>query len=859
MSKKKATLAWSASVGDYLTAKPPKEGSRSDHGRTRMPVTKTPEKPRKFSRRGAISRFKKDRREALPIKKLATMGDEEVRFWMFAGSDHREDADEIAPDLKELDLTADVPFETAVERFKDFCEHGSWWHGESNHLISLYLRFYPWGDVFQMALEHGRYDRRECLEVMPNPDDAAELERIRPDIIRRLENLPDGDVGDPFVALTLEFFPHADTAQRYFQHVSRWWVTNGVALLKQLPTSKEAYKTARRLKLTLNASTVAELVEHFGYEGVSDLVKACDPKVASVIRSPKAVDAWLDWATKGKNQDYARHFLTHEGCNAIDGMLSFLARRGKKRDMSVKLLAEMVESGHGAIIADVARSHPAKVQEKLTSDVLTAAEGAVEELPQADWPDWMVTAAKQQVGRDKVKKVLGTGRLEQVFTRDGKHRVPEDVLLGYLAMVASTVDDTVELTGIDMVAAGRMAWAFIERWLQKDKPSWGQWTLRTLLSLGGDPEAAKLGREARKNNFHRGELSVAVEVLTAMDSRDSLTALHRMTNKWPARSALEDIRKKKRMSEARFLDAIVPTCGLSDLHTIDLDFGARMFTLALTPPSKVLIVDADSGEVFQKFPPRRKADDPDKHKAAQGVYKLFKKELAEVVEAETKRLEQAMLSARTWTRKDWLDDLSHHPVMGPLACTLVWKTWRHDTLVTFMPTHPDDSCINVSYDEVALGDTIAIAHPVDCSEHERDAWNELLTDSEIVQPFAQLGRSCYVPGSTRSDAFITRLKARKFSDQELRDGLYGCGYWGVEGKDYNYDAFQRTVGHWRVVVELSKPVPRWSWPPSGPDYAITDVVFEDTSGGKKTKGKRGLTPPDTIYSESLLALESLDT
>lgn len=838
-------LEWSTTVEDRLIySQPAPELAK---------VQTSPQpKARPFSFDSCLAAFIEERDE-IPTKFIPVMSATECHFWFWAVTDVREDLDAVEATLRERDYETLPSLEDAAARFKEHCSSGLYFTPNPSDVVPLLGDLFNWSETVELLTNHvNSWSLSECIDALPPCPNDQEREKARGAAVRYLEtpNAHENACGS-----LLKHFDHAESAERYLTKTKYWLLVDEPGpLFRQLKDAKTAYKALRRLKVSLTASEIHQFLAHFGYTAVDLLVLAASPDeldLAALIRSTHAVAAWLELAAKPKTADMAEHWLVHEGANAIDGMLNFLGRRGKKRDVALAMLAKVVANGHEATVQELAKTKSTKLQAALQEEVI-GAEAGPEALPTEKWPAWMTACAATKLS-SKVQKLLGPATLRPVLLADSESRVPDEVMLGYLSGIAGKSEPADVPVHLDADSAAAMAWDLIVRWTAQS--SGDAWPFRVVALLGGADEAAKLGRMTRRGGFTQP--AAAADALRKMASPEALTALtraydhnrHRVLNTRGFNALLADHGFTD--NEDGFRDSIVPSCGLSDLHVIRLDFGKRVFLLALTPPAKVLIVDRDSGEVFQKFPPRRKADDAAKHKAARETYMVFKVELAEVVEQETRRLLEAMLSDRQWTRQDWLERISRHPVMGPLACTLVWKTEIHGTTTTFMPTHPDDSCIRNNYDETPLGERISLFHPADAPSQETEQWRTLLADSEIVQPFEQLARPTYRPGSDASNRWIQSALKHIWPDRALGDALRKAGYWSGETNDNNDWLYvERETGDWAVRITLTKPLPRWPWPPSAPEFSLLAIEFWRDE-------KLQTEVPASIYSEMLAALAPL--
>lgn len=856
-------LAWATEVRDHLDL-----GAVSDDEGRR------PEMPRpggSFDRDKAFEALRENR---CVVPREAEMPDEAIRFWFWAATELSQDVEEAIDELRGVDLSEAPSAEVVEKRFNGLFQAQRWDIPRVDQLMPILPRLIGWDEVIRLIVETGQhYYLDDMFDMLPTAESCGASEearaRGRAHVVRFVEGQQ--EAGSREVGAALALAPYPDGVRAFFEACKRRygkWVATyyGAPLLPHLDTPKEAYKLAKRFKLALPGHRIRALIERFGFEDCDLLVEACaksesELRLAFGIRSYKAVPGWLGLLKKPALVDYVEHFLLTEGANAIEGMVKLAARRGAKRDAALSMLQRVVEAGHEALVRELTSDETAKIKEVIEARVFAADEDAIPQWPEEDWSDWAKQVATKRSARIDA---LRPAQLPTVHTSDGAYRVPEQVMVGLAsqAAMAKTPAAQAELLraaveDLNKDEAGRFAWAFFERWYApKVLDKTHLWVLALIEHLGGRIEAAELGATLGNRRWQYRIRPKAMRALQRMAIPEALTGLLRVSDRWAtARSYLEEVQKAWGCEWEEFLDRIVPECGLNALHCLELDFGERKPIAALVPPSKLVIVDRGSGDVFQKLPPKRKTDDAARYNAAREQYKALRKSLSKVIEEQVPRLERAMISDRRFEREHWVQHVCGHAVIGPMACTLVWKTLRDGEWVTFMPTHPDDTCIDANYDEVQLGEEIALAHPADLTPEDKAAWSEVIADSEIVQPFDQLARLALKPGSPEAKAELERLATDKKTDYDMRNEMYQRGWSGEHHKSgKGYHRFRRVLGRWEIVAEIKPILPSWSWPPSDPKYYVKGLYFETKNPkGELTRAADDEVPP-VIFSETLRSL-----
>ena len=856
-------LKWSTEVSERLDLEPSKD--QEPH----RPVYPQPG-GEGFDVDAACEQIRKQRNHVPVTEKMSHAA---VHFWFWAGTDTSVAIDDAIDAATKRDLKKKPSLKEVETAFAGLVAANRWDIPQPQALIPLMPRLVSWDDTIRLLLDHPRpYTVYAMLWALPTPEECGASKEVAERGRARLMEFIDSrdNAGTNEVGAALRFVHYPKGAQRFFTeckkgYAKRYAGSLGGPLLVQLASAKDAYKAAKSFKIALTPSRIIELVDRFGFDEADLLVDACaksheELKRIMHLHTPGAVPGWLRCLKKAALVDFAEHWLLHEGANAIEGLIKTAARRGQMRDHALDYLNRIAAAGHAELIEKLASDETKKLRDLIEAHVLAESEDATPELPEADWPKWMseLVKAAPKSPPDELKALMPS-QLPTVRTADGAYRVPNTVLEALLAKVAVSQSTPAALTHAkkDFHAedAGPFAWLFFERWFagKRKADTKGGWVLTLVEELGGEQEAAALGGTLVSSKWGRSLRPKAMAALRRMESPEALTALSRVQSRYStARSLLDEVATKWGCSREEFLDRIVPTCGLDDLHCLELDFGERKPIAAVLPPSRIVIVDRDAGEVFQKIPPRRKVDDNDLYALARDKYKLLRKSLGQIAEEQIPRLELAMVSDRRFTTDHWRTHLSLHAVLGPIVCTLVWKTKRDGKWVLFMPTHPDDTCIDTSYDEVPLGDEVALAHPADMSNEERSAWAQLIADSEIVQPFDQLARLAFKAGSPEVEAEIARLKTVKRTGYDLNQWMYQHGFRPGPQKDGKVEAYLSTTmdGQWTALAHIDPPAPPWNWPPSG-EHAITRVTFKKDPAGPDIDET---TIPPVIYSEQLRKL-----
>jgi hypothetical protein len=215
--------------------------------------------------------------------------------------------------------------------------------------------------------------------------------------------------------------------------------------------------------------------------------------------------------------------------------------------------------------------------------------------------------------------------------------------------------------------------------------------------------------------------------------------------KQKAQEFMEEIAKQKGLTRSQLEDRIVPDCDLDERGSRTFDFGPRKFFFTLGGDMKPLVRDEDK-KLLKDLPKPGAKDDKVKAEEAVAEWKLLKAQLREVLKVQAGRLEQAMVTGRSWPVEEFEAFLVKHPLMTNLARTVLWGAYDSKGKLknTFRVTEEQDYADSKDEPFQLKGiDFVGIVHPLHLDEATSQAWGEVLGDYEIAAPFPQLGRTVY--------------------------------------------------------------------------------------------------------------------
>jgi predicted DNA-binding WGR domain protein len=528
---------------------------------------------------------------------------------------------------------------------------------------------------------------------------------------------------------------------------------------------------------------------------VDDRDKAADLVQAFALAvAPTIAPCMLSLMHSSKAPQVARAWLEEHPSHTIVGLLPVAMGRGASAEAATDLLRRLARRGYEPLIDAALAQFPADTTASLRAQVLDSIELTPPPFDAQTTPGWFNEAQQLQPSLKSAKSPAWVGPSDLPPVVVGSHMLHSDqVAILLRALLRSKIDAPHPLVvalkqHADPASLDAFAWALFELWLTEGAPSKENWAFYALGLLGGDTSALKLAPLIRVwpgESQHQRAVN-GLECLRAIGSDTALMQINSIAQKVKfkglqqrAGECMERVAKDRGLNRAELEDRIVPDCDLDERGERIFDFGPRQFRFVLGPEMKPMVRDAQ-GKLKSSLPAPTGKDDPAKAEQATAEWKLLKKQVAQVAALQALRLEQAMVTGRRWSRADFETLLVRHPLMTHLARALVWGVYdATGTLTATFRVTEDQSYADRTDDTFDLPPdaTVAIVHPLHLAPGERAAWGEILSDYEIVQPFAQLGRPIHrLEEYELSQMEITRFNNLTLAAATLVFGLDKLGW-----------------------------------------------------------------------------------
>ncbi|WP_240434673.1 DUF4132 domain-containing protein [Streptomyces sp. YIM 130001] len=347
--------------------------------------------------------------------------------------------------------------------------------------------------------------------------------------------------------------------------------------------------------------------------------------------------------------------------------------------------------------------------------------------------------------------------LPQILLTDGGGALCADATRHALTMLAmSRPGDTYPGVAVlrqhcTPASLAAFAWGLFERWQLVGMPGKEGWVLDALGLLGDDETVRRLSPLLR---IWPGEAAhqravAGLDVLAAIGSDVALMHLHGISQRVKfkglrARAAekITEVADELGLTAEQLGDRLVPDLGLDADGSTVVDYGPRRFTVGFDEQLRPFVRD-EAGKVRKALPAPGVKDDQELAPAERKRFAALKKDVRTVASDQVLRLEQAMVTQRSWTTDEFHRLFVAHPLLWHLVRRLVWLSEADGTVRSFRVAE-DRTFADVEDDALTLPEKAAVrvAHPLDLGA-EQDVWSELFADYEILQPFRQLGRPAY--------------------------------------------------------------------------------------------------------------------
>lgn len=498
-----------------------------------------------------------------------------------------------------------------------------------------------------------------------------------------------------------------------------------------------------------------------------------------------------------------------------DDVCKLLAqKKSAKRETALMIIENQ---GADAYRTELEKAYSTEKSDKLKSKIsaLLGSEAKPAEISDED----LVTALTKGTKSKKVLWLFEQPFAPIHFTDD---TVAEDIYLQALLLTYANADEgTLPPEGKALAQKLKadeletFALEVLSRWLEKGAEAKTKWTMYFAAIYGGDEAINCLTdyiKEWSKQSLNM-RVALAVKAVNAVALNGSSYALMTVDNisrKYKSRAvraaavdALANAANQLGLTTQELADKIVPDMGFDEKMCRTFDFGSRKFSVYLTPQLDIEIFEGE--KKLKNLPKIGVNDDPVLAEKATADFKEMKKQMKTVVEAQKQRLEYVLMLDRKWTAEAWKALFVKNPLMHCFAIGLIWGIYENGCLKTSFRYLDDGSFTNSDDDEIELSEVmqIGLVHPLELTEHEKEAWLEQLDDYEIIQPFDQLKRKVYkVAEIDKNKTACEIFKNTEITNTTLVNRMTKAGWYKGQAQDAGF--FYEFI---RMISQARRKIP----------------------------------------------------
>lgn len=302
--------------------------------------------------------------------------------------------------------------------------------------------------------------------------------------------------------------------------------------------------------------------------------------------------------------------------------------------------------------------------------------------------------------------------------------------------------------------------ALFEAWLLEGAPASATWAMHALAWLG---DGAAVSRLAPLVRAWPGESAVqralvGADVLAAIGTDQSLMHLHAMAEQKRfkplaarALSAIACVGAARGLGADALADRLVPDLGLDGNGTLQIETGARSFSVGFDGAGQPFVQGAD-GRRLANLPRRQAGEDAERFKAAGAQLRQLKQDARVAADKLARRLQAAMATRRRWPAAEFQALFIDHPFARHVARRVVWGTYAADGRLLAPLRLAEGGLVAPAGGEPAAPPAAAqwgVVHPVELDDATLRTLQGTWAALGLEQPFPQLRRWTFRAGSAQ--------------------------------------------------------------------------------------------------------------
>ncbi|TPG69316.1 DUF4132 domain-containing protein [Brevibacillus laterosporus] len=373
-------------------------------------------------------------------------------------------------------------------------------------------------------------------------------------------------------------------------------------------------------------------------------------------------------------------------------------------------------------------------------------------------------------------------------------------------------------------------------WLDNNAPAKEKWVMFVCTSLGDRRIIDVLSQKIKEwAEAGRGALaSDAVKALSFMQELAAFITIDQVKRtvknrqvKAASMEALAMAAQNLKISPEELEDRLVTTLGFDQRGKRIFSYGQRTFTVKVNNDRELHVTNDETGKVVKNLPSPAQKDDATLAEQAKLEFTQLKKDVKNLVNIQSLRLEESLCKQRLWSTTSWKNLFVENVMMQKFAIGLIWGVYEDGKLkATFR--YMDDGTFNtVDEEEFECKEDalIGLVHPIELGKEDLEAWKIQLEDYEIKQPFLQLSRQLYFPTEEHlKNNRVADLSEEEYSPTAFPKSLEKYGWYKGMAQDGGwYHEFYKEYGD--MIAELTFSGTSISYYEGMEDISLDSLTF----------------------------------
>ena len=302
----------------------------------------------------------------------------------------------------------------------------------------------------------------------------------------------------------------------------------------------------------------------------------------------------------------------------------------------------------------------------------------------------------------------------------------------------------------------------------------------------------------------RGNIIIARGTLMLSDTREAMMYLEK-------NGLLDNYAKLRNADIDSIRDTVLADFGLDENGKKEYDLGSKKVEISVGQDLSLVVYDKEMDKFIKSIP--KKGADPESYEAAKADFAEIKKNIKKVIKSRNDSLFGDFLSGRTRTADSWMNSYTKNMVLR----RVVWNQGSNTFILT------EDGAVNCEGQayEIKPDVNIGLAHPMEMTRDDVEAWQKYFTSHNLKQPFAQIWEPVIDPATIKSSRYKEcMIPYYRFANHDKH---------GIAVKK-NTDNYPYTADI--TFEDCDAVVERITWQFSGysfemdDDYEVTEISFK---------------------------------